>query len=195
MAGSANTITQCTAAGMLKKLTMTKYEISISLAAKWHAGQKYGDAEYIEHLYMVDRYLKKYYASIKQPANQEVLITGILHDILEDTKMPRNHLEQFGWNVYWDVVRLSKIKSKPNYYKQISESENATIVKFADRICNLKASINGNNYRMMRKYLNEKKPFLRLYSEKYKYFCNDLNWLYFRAWIKLTFKSLSTLIQ
>lgn len=174
---------------------MTKYQNSISLACHWHAGQFYGKHNYIYHLFMVDQYLRKYYTWIKKPVDQDVLITGMLHDILEDTEMPRDELKQFGWNVYWDVVRLSRIIPINIYYKQISESENATIVKFADRICNLKSSIQANNFFMMAKYLNEKKPFSRLYKKKYRYFYVHLEWLYLKAWIKLTFKSLSNLIH
>lgn len=174
---------------------MTKYQKSISLACHWHAGQTYNDHDYMHHLFMVDCYLRNYYARIKKPVDQDVLVTGILHDILEDTEIPRDELKQFGWNVYWDVVRLSRIKPTIMYYKQIKESENATIVKFADRICNLKSSIQGNNFHMMRKYLNEKKPFSRLYNNKYKLLYQDLEWLYLKAWIKLTLKNLSNLIH
>jgi (p)ppGpp synthase/HD superfamily hydrolase len=144
---------------------------------------------------MVDRYLRKYYTRINNPVDQDVLITGMLHDILEDTQIPTNELKQFGWNVYWDVIRLSRIKPPVKYYKQISFSNNATIVKYADRICNLKSSIQDNNFLMMRKYLNEKKPFSRLYSREYKYLYYDLQWLYLKAWIKLNLNNLSSLIH
>ena len=194
MDGSANITTQYTAAGMLN-LDMIKYKKSISLACHWHAGQTYGDNEYMHHLWMVDSYLRKYYKRINQPVDQDVLITGMLHDILEDTKIPKSELKEFGWNVFLDVTSLSRIKPPVKYYKQISKSENATIVKFADRICNLKSSIQDNNYKMIAKYINERNDFAILYNKKYRLLYMDLELLYLKAWTKLSLKSLSNLIH
>lgn len=181
------------AAGMLNQLTMIQN--SNRLACKWHAGQKYGKHPYSYHFNMVREYLIKYYENTGMPINSEVIATANLHDILEDTNISKHELLQFGSNVYQDVIRLTKVKPLANYFKQIKESENATIVKFADRICNLSESIKVNDYRMMAKYLKQKKDFAILNGSQFKYFQKDLYWLYFIAEIKLTARNFYSLFR
>ncbi len=70
-------------------------------------------------------------------------VAAFLHDILEDTNLTRDHLLELGITDYQlDIVeRLTK--KKPNepateeYYRRIAESNDALVVKCADRCANL----------------------------------------------------------
>ena len=74
-------------------------------------------------------------------------VAAYLHDVLEDTHLTRDHLLGLGITYYQlDIVeRLTK--EKPNdpatdeYYERISESQDALVVKCADRCANLEDAL------------------------------------------------------
>jgi (p)ppGpp synthase/HD superfamily hydrolase len=74
-------------------------------------------------------------------------VAAYLHDVLEDTNLTRDDLLGLGITYYQlDIVeRLTK--EKPNepatdeYYQRISESEDALVVKCADRCANLEDAL------------------------------------------------------
>jgi (p)ppGpp synthase/HD superfamily hydrolase len=70
-------------------------------------------------------------------------VAAYLHDVLEDTRLTRDHLLRLGVTPHQLDIIERLTKEKPNepatdeYYQRISESEDALVVKCADRCANL----------------------------------------------------------
>jgi len=68
---------------------------------------------------------------------------ALLHDVLEDTKLPRSELRvQFPddkalWNLVETMTEVEGDPDHPDYYRNIGRDEEAVIVKCADRCANL----------------------------------------------------------
>lgn len=110
-----------------------------------HSGQSRKDARctaYIEHPRAVMRILK----DVGKVADQDVLIAGLLHDVIEDTPTSSEELcTRFGNRISRIVQEVSDDKRLPKMarkYLQIKGapfvSREAKLVKLADKICNLK---------------------------------------------------------
>lgn len=97
-------------------------------------------------------------------------LVGLLHDTLEDTDATIEEIEAFGHDVATAVVLLSKnyAKSVPEgYFEGILGNPIAKAVKTADRIDNIRDSINSGNESFMIKYLKESKQyFLGRFSDE-----------------------------
>jgi guanosine-3',5'-bis(diphosphate) 3'-pyrophosphohydrolase len=75
--------------------------------------------------------------------NHELVVTALLHDTLEDTKLSADMIAHlFGQNIAKNVKLLSKLP-KQGYYERLLKfgDENVATVKLADRIDNLSSMI------------------------------------------------------
>ncbi len=101
-----------------------------------------GVTPYIRHPERVALLTREFYDYLPGNRNDRE-VAAYLHDVLEDTKLTRDHLLDLGITDYQlDIVeRLTK--EKPNepatdeYYQRIAESNDALLVKCADRCANL----------------------------------------------------------
>lgn len=116
-------------------------------AAFMAIGKTYGGKPYAVHNEAVLRILLKF--GVTDP---EVLAAGVLHDVIEDTKITREQLgEVFGERVatlVWAVSKQSgvprSIAAKRNY-PQIRMTPDATVVKLGDRIANVEKGVHEQN--------------------------------------------------
>ena len=97
-----------------------------------------GGAEYISHPMEVAMRLKDALYPI------EYAITGVFHDLLEDTDATEQEIEAIGGKEVLEAVKL--VTKEPgydmkSYITRISANEMARIVKGADRVHNLECSI------------------------------------------------------
>jgi len=141
---------------MLKDKVMKAYEF----AKLKHEGQKrkYVDLDYFSHPKYVARLLE-------ETGDEELVCTGLLHDVLEDTDTTYDELvSEFGANIAALALELTndkdKIKalSKVVYMSQkiLGLSYKACIVKLADRIHNLLfAETDNAPYEFVKKYYKE----------------------------------------
>ena len=131
-------------------------------ADRAHAGQGYGDGPYTTHLDDVAGVLDEH------GCPEPVVVAGYLHDTLEDTTTSPDELEAaFGPRVR-RAVELVTDKPGRNRgerheatYPAIAGDHDATQVKVADRIANLRRSLAGDPGRL-RMYLGEQDRFSEL---------------------------------
>lgn len=119
-------------------------------AAKKHADQRRKGASeepYVNHLAEVADMLAKH----TNGENSDLVVAGILHDTLEDTKTTYAELtREFGENIA-DIVReCTDDKSLPKAERKRLQalnaphkSDNARMVKMADKISNLNSILNS----------------------------------------------------
>ena len=135
----------------------SKIEKAIKVATYAHRNQtrKGGAVPYISHLFSVMIILSEY------TDNEDVIITGLLHDLLEDTDTKeyseKDIVSDFGKSVLTIVQNVSEKKNvyldttdekvtwknrKDSYLKHLSETnEEAILVSSADKLHNLLATI------------------------------------------------------
>jgi (p)ppGpp synthase/HD superfamily hydrolase len=85
---------------------------AIAFAALAHAGQKrkYDGDPYIVHPIYVMKLVRKF-----EPANDDMAIAAVLHDVLEDTPVGEPEIERrFGSNVLRLVTGMTKVKVPGN---------------------------------------------------------------------------------
>lgn len=127
-----------------------------------HGNQRYGDQPYVVHLDSVSQLL--------QPYGETAQIIGYLHDILEDTEITAEQLRtQFGSFITECVKIVSdepgedrkerKIKTYEKMAKINAEYELALLVKTADRLANIKASLASKSERHLKTYRDEHEEF------------------------------------
>lgn len=127
-----------------------------------HGNQRYGEKPYVVHLDCV--------ADLLAPYGETAQIIGYLHDVLEDTKITAEQLRtQFGSFIAECVKILSdepgenRKERKNRTYKKMSlvstEYELALLVKAADRLANMKASIDSNSQHHLNIYKQEHPEF------------------------------------
>src|SRR5271166_5856251 len=123
------------------------------MAARAHHNQMYGDEPYLTHLYDVVSCLEKYYS----PEN--CIAAGWLHDILEDTPTQYSTIaEKISPEVADIVYLVTDEKGKNRWeraertYPAIWVSEEATRVKLADRISNVRQCLRTRNTSMLQMY-------------------------------------------
>lgn len=119
---------------------MLKKAREFAIAA--HGGQKYGEQPYIVHLDHVVALLKKYLDPDAQEY-ESILITGYLHDILEDTEITQQQIAaEFGDGIAWLVEKLTdepganRKERKLKTWHKIRSHPTAVLVKLADRMAN-----------------------------------------------------------
>ena len=131
-----------------------------NLAIKYHKKQMYGKNPYVFHLDGVVRILKDFgYSS-------DFLIAGYLHDTIEDTELTLSTIKkEFGENVSKLVKSVTDPKigtrkeKKRQVYKQINQYSLSLVVKLADRIANVQASLKIANLSKLEMYKSEQKEF------------------------------------
>lgn len=120
------------------------------VALRYHGDQKYGENPYFVHLDAVVGVLKEH--GLHAP---HLLAAGYLHDTLEDTDCTREALRnEFGETVVslvdavTDGEGASRKEKKARSYRLINTTPEAVVVKLADRIANVRASIADNPRRL-----------------------------------------------
>lgn len=124
-------------------------------AIKAHGNQKYGKMPYEYHLQQVVSKLIHWQDLGQWEVTDECLAVAWLHDVLEDTETSLTDLEQhFGDEVGYQVLMLSKDapSSYDVYIRLIKKEGVAKLVKMADTLCNLEASILSGERKRINKY-------------------------------------------
>lgn len=122
-----------------------------AVAAIAHAavGQRRADhvTPYIDHPRLAATLILRWNATgaiaLDDEALERCVAGALLHDVLEDTKLPRSELrDQFPGNrkLHALVERMTELPGDPDapeYYRRIGEDRETVIVKCADRCANL----------------------------------------------------------
>jgi len=123
-------------------------------AIKAHGDQRYGRMPYSYHLDQVAyklRELEDYGWCVPE----EAYVVAYLHDVLEDTLTGDDEVEeQFGSQITRAIVYLSKNywPSYESYMTHVKENKISHVVKIADTMCNLQASIASVEPKRIKKY-------------------------------------------
>lgn len=146
------------------------YNISGAQSAKMfskfaHKGQKYGKDDYFEkHIEDVVHKVKTLLNTnlVKHDNYSICIMVAYLHDVIEDTDATYEDIyETFGWDVAKAVQCLTKselykhMKDYYNYIEEVKMNQYARIVKIADTLSNLEASIVINDEKRIKKYQNQ----------------------------------------
>ena len=118
------------------------------LARKYHHGQtrKSGDP-YIQHLFNVLAILQKYNLP------EELLIAGVLHDIIEDSEITQENIrKQFGTRVSFIISAVSKTQkpAQPEIYQDPLENTSVINTEFYEKL----DRIESQNFRFLT-YVNK----------------------------------------
>lgn len=134
-------------------------------ASAWHAGQTWGAYPYLEHLDRVAQVLKSLGCAPWQVA------AAYLHDILEDTNCPQSLIEEkFGQNVLaWAWACTGHGNSRAAQQCDIvrklqADDTGASLLKLADRLVNVRKSVEDRNLKLVEMYKKEQP----LYDELFK---------------------------
>ena len=106
-----------------------------AFAHKAHNGQKrWDDSEYINHPQSVVEILQNWGIE-----DEDILCAGMLHDVVEDTKITLEEIEvEFGSKVASYVRELTNPAHSPQYLEKMEwMSKGATTIKMVDLIHNL----------------------------------------------------------
>lgn len=124
-------------------IRITKVKEAAYLAIAQHGTQTYDGHPYYYHLEQVVDVLKEFGFT-----EDVYIISGYLHDTLEDTSISYNDIKkQFGLEVaeivyaVTDELGRNRKERKLKTYPKIKANPNAIIVKLADRIANLRNSL------------------------------------------------------
>lgn len=116
-----------------------KYLQALDYASKKHEGQKrIGGDPYITHPVAVAKILEE------KGFGSDYILTGLFHDLLEDTDATESEIEAIGGK---NVLEAVKLLTKTNgyvmaqYISKIKENPIAFAVKGADRLHNLKSAV------------------------------------------------------
>jgi (p)ppGpp synthase/HD superfamily hydrolase len=126
------------------------------LAIDAHKNQKYGVHPYVTHLADVVARVK----TITQ--DPEIIAAAWLHDTVEDTDVTLEQIkQQFGDNVaniVWAVTGRgeSRKEKMANAIAKIAQTPGSELVKSADRLSNVSASL-ANNPKKLKMYRDEHK--------------------------------------
>lgn len=117
----------------------SKYNQALEFATKKHEGQfRTGGLPYITHPVAVAEWLKN------KGYDEKYIITGLFHDLLEDTDAKEEEILNIGG---LEVLEAVKILTKydgyimDEYVSKIKNHPIARVVKAADRIHNLKCAV------------------------------------------------------
>lgn len=129
-----------------------KYEAALRFAKLKHSGQfRKGGEPYVTHPIAVAEILKK------KGYGTEYLITGLFHDLLEDTDAKEEEIEALGGKAVLKAVKLlTKHKGyvMAEYVSGIKSDPIAFAVKSADRLHNLQSAfVTSEDFR--RRYILE----------------------------------------
>ncbi len=123
-------------------------------AVEAHGDQRYGQLPYVFHLdAVVEQLLRFHDADIEE----ELLVAGYLHDVVEDTTVTAETLrDRFGSRVSELVVAVTKepgttLRERDQItWQKIVETEGAVRLKLADRIANVDASWTWRSKKLFR---------------------------------------------
>jgi (p)ppGpp synthase/HD superfamily hydrolase len=129
-------------------------------AIKAHGNQKYGKMPYEYHLQQVVSKLMLWRDFDAFPITDEHIAVAWLHDTLEDTNIYYTELnDEFGYTIAASVKLLSKnyARTSTSYLPRIIEELSGIpkLVKMADTICNLEASLMGGELKRVNKYAKQ----------------------------------------
>lgn len=150
-----------------------------AIAIKAHGEQLYGEKPYEHHLQMVGEILRRFGFHSENDDHFPLLISAWLHDSLEDTDLTKAEIEAVFGNEVADLVwrvtdedGANRKERKAKTYLKLRESEQAIILKLADRIANVESSLQ-NNPGLLRMYAKEQFHFsesLKPFSQSEKSF-------------------------
>jgi len=134
------------------------------LALVAHGSQQYGDQPYRVHLEAVLSVLSRFGVE-----DEAILAAGWLHDVLEDNRsVCRIDLERSFPEAVVAIVDActdgegeSRDERKKRSLGLIPQTHNAIVVKLADRIANVEASVQGNDEGKLAMYRGEHGKFSR----------------------------------
>lgn len=146
---------------------MNRISLARDLAKHFHGSQQYGEKPYVFHLSMVADYCEQY---VKQYSD-DIVIVAFLHDILEDTSCQFDTLTNiFGQDIATSVENLTDLPGKNRKERKeltnrklgalqsCKTSDISLIVKAADRLANVKCSIDSHSS-MVQMYAREQADF------------------------------------
>jgi (p)ppGpp synthase/HD superfamily hydrolase len=129
---------------------------AMQLASYAHRNQKYGEHPYVTHLADVVARVKTI------TTDPEIIAAAWLHDTIEDTQVTHGDIERkFGKNVadmVWAVTGhgQNRAEKMANAIAKIAQTPGSELVKSADRLSNVKASL-ANNPKKLQMYKDEHK--------------------------------------
>lgn len=143
--------------------TELDYKKALDFASLKHSGQyRKGGQPYITHPIAVSQMLKE------QGYNIEYQIAGLFHDLLEDTDALESEIASLGST---DILKAVKLLTKypgyvmADYIAGIKSNEMAFAIKAADRLHNLRCSLEADeNFR--RRYIAETKEWYLDFSDE-----------------------------
>ncbi len=146
---------------------MKNKERALLVSEKAHAGQSYDIYPYMYHILQVVKIAEEL------GYDETVIISAVLHDILEDASLSYEDIKkEFGFEVaevvfaVTDELGRNRKERKSKTYPKIRENWRAVVVKICDRIANLEHSKQYNED-LFSMYVIESKEF-----EKSLYFQN-----------------------
>lgn len=131
---------------------MNDVDLMMHLAFKYHAGQKYGEVDYVEHLSQVSSSVKGAYSD-----DERLPIIAWGHDILEDTVCTEEILRAlFDKDIVNAIVAITKQRTDTyeEYLARVKANELAAKVKLHDAWCNMRESFRRGDMKRVRKYAN-----------------------------------------
>ena len=129
---------------------MNELELARLIAAKFHAGQKYGEDDYTVHLDEVESMVR-----IMFPEEDRLPIIAQLHDILEDTHMTNSTLETlFDYDTVLAVNDMTKnsMQTRAEYLLHCMTNQLSRKCKMADAFCNLRRSLVRGDMKRVKRY-------------------------------------------
>lgn len=156
---------------MMERSPKVRHADIVAATAHGAIGQRRADkvTPYIDHprraATLVLQWQRDGVISVDDETLERCAAAALLHDVLEDTKLPRSELRaQFpGDNALWELVEtLTEIEGDPDhpdYYRNIARDGEALIVKAADRCANIedvaKDLRHGNSVERWQRYLRK----------------------------------------
>lgn len=136
---------------------MSLIEKAKEFAIKAHGDQKYGKMPYEYHLQQVVSKLLLWRDRGVVSISDEQIAAGWLHDVVEDCDVPYKILvDMFGEKVTRIVYLLTKNQYVPyQEYIHLMRNSSAAIVKVADTMCNLEASLYSGEIKRVNKYAKQ----------------------------------------
>jgi (p)ppGpp synthase/HD superfamily hydrolase len=129
------------------RLKIGPVEEALYMAITAHTGQHYDDKPYHHHILYVEKVLKSFGFYEK-----EILISGMLHDAVEDGDLTLKNIEnKFGREIaeivycVTDELGFDRDEIKSKTYPKIASNKKAIIVKLADRIANVEYGMLTNS--------------------------------------------------
>ncbi len=128
---------------------------------------KYDIYDYDFHLNMVYKVALKFIHNIEPDARENVLAACWVHDIIEDARETYNDVKKETNETIADLAyaltnekgRNREERANDTYYNGIKSTNNASYLKFCDRIANVTYSKNKGS-RMFNLYKNENEKFI-----------------------------------